>query len=166
VSVPALTTERLELLVVTGAVVDAVVSGDLTTLPAGLRAAPGWPTAGTLNGMRLSPRPESDDAADGGSRVVVARDIGEVIGDLGWKGGPDADGVAEIGYGLAAPSRGRGYGTEAVAAFSDWALGPGGATVLTAQVVPDNLASRRLLERVGFRLHRVEPAACWYRREG
>lgn len=163
-SAAALVTDRLELVVVTGAVVDAVLSGDLAALPSGLRAAPGWPTAGTVDGMRLSPRPESDAATDGGTRLVVLRRTAEVIGDLGWKGGPDADGVAEIGYGLAAPWRGQGYGTEAVGGFSDWALGPGGAAALIAEVLTDNRASRRVLERVGFALDRVERTAVWYRR--
>ncbi len=162
-SVPPLTTDRLQLSLVTPEVTVAVLSRDLAALPDGLLAAPGWPTADTVNGMRMSAGAAAEP--DGGSRLVVLRATGEVIGDLGWKGGPGADGSTEIGYGLAVPSRGHGYGTEAVAAFSAWALGPGGASALTAEVLAENTPSRRLLERVGFTLDRVERTALWYRRD-
>lgn len=156
---PPLVTDRLELPVVTAAIARAVLHGDLADLPDGLHAAPGWPTADTVDGLRMEP-------PDGvGSRLVVRRDTREVIGELGWKGGPDATGTAEIGYGLAVRSRRRGYGTEAVRAFTDWVLGPGGAVAVRAEVVTDNLASRRLLERIGFELDRVDRTVVWYRRE-
>lgn len=162
-----LLTERLELPAVTAEVARAVLHARLTGLPDGMLAAPGWPTPDTVDGFRLSwqgPGGSPDPEPSGGSRLVVRRDTREVIGDLGWKGGPGPDGVVEIGYGLAAASRGQGYGTEAVGAFADWALGPGGAGTLTAEVVADNTASRRLLERVGFSLDRVDGASVWYAR--
>jgi len=168
-----LRTERLLLLSVTPPLARAVLDGHLDEdpdrLPDGLRAAPGWPTADTVNGLRLSfgdVDAQQEPQASGGSRVIVRADTGEVIGDLGWKGGPDESGVAEIGYGLAGPSRRQGYGTEAVAAFADWALGPGGASSLIAEVLADNVASRRLLERVGFTVDHVVNTAVWYRRIG
>lgn len=163
----ALLTARLELPAVTAEVARAVLHARLHGLPDGMLAAPGWPTADTVDGFRLSWQPPGvslDPEPSGGSRLVVLRDTREVIGDLGWKGGPGPDGVVEIGYGLAAPSRGQGYGTEAVGAFADWALGPGGAETLTAEVVADNTASRRLLERLGFALDRVDGASVWYAR--
>lgn len=158
-------TERLELLVVTEALASAVLSGDLSRLPDGLAVAEGWPTADTVNGLRFTwDRPGA--RANGGSRVVVLRETGQIIGDLGWKGEPDESGTTEIGYGFAAPSRGHGYGTEAVGAFVQWALDSGGASALTAEVHPDNLPSRRLLERLGFTLDHVETTALWYVRTG
>ena len=58
------------------------------------------------------------------SWLVVAD--GAVIGDCGLHGGPygpvDDAGRVEIGYGLAAPSRGQGYGSEVVAAITGWLL--------------------------------------------
>lgn len=158
-----LLTGRVRLPVVTAALARAVLDGRLDQLPDGLRAAPGWPTADTANGLRLS-WGHPDAQVSGGSRVVIRRDTDQIIGDLGWKGGPDPDGTVEIGYGLAAGSRGLGYGAEAVGAFVAWALGPGGALTVAAEVVADNLASRRLLERLGFTVHRVAGATVWYRR--
>lgn len=173
-AVEALLTTRLELPAVTADIARAVLESRPDALPDGLRTAPGWPTPNTVDGIRLSwqapgpgpagPLPSLDPEPSGGSRLVVRRQTREVIGDLGWKGGPGSDGVVEIGYGLAAPSRGQGYGTEAVGAFADWALGPGGAGTLTAEVLADNTASRRLLERLGFALDHLAGAAVWYAR--
>ena len=164
----ALVTARLELPVVTPALAAGLLAGRGDALPDGLTAAPGWPTADTLDGLRTEFGHTGDvppDHTGAGTRLVVRRDTAEVIGELGWKGGPDQGGTAEIGYGLAAGQRGRGYGTEAVGAFVDWALDAGGAAALVAEVIADNLPSRRLLERLGFELDRVESTVVWYRRD-
>ena len=55
-----------------------------------------------------------------------------------------------IGYGLAAPYRGHGYGTELVRALSRWLLRQPGVRHVVAQVEPDNAASRATLRRTGF----------------
>jgi RimJ/RimL family protein N-acetyltransferase len=60
-------------------------------------------------------------------------------------------GQVEIGYGVAAPYRGHGYATEAVAGLCRWLVDEAGATRLVAvDVLTDNVASRRMLEKVGF----------------
>jgi [ribosomal protein S5]-alanine N-acetyltransferase len=58
----------------------------------------------------------------------------------------------ELGYGLAAPYRGQGFGTEAVRALADWVAAQPGVRTVTASVEVGNLASRRLLERLDFEL--------------
>jgi RimJ/RimL family protein N-acetyltransferase len=98
---------------------------------------------------------------DGTGWFVCLRD-GTLIGDCGWAGGPGPDGTAEIGYGLAGPFRGREYGTEAVDALVAWALAQPGCTGLVARVLADNPASRRILERHGFGLDRVDGGWLWY----
>lgn len=115
--------------------------------PSGLRAGAGWPHADTLDGLGMDVRAGDPDNT---GWYVVLRSTGEVIGDCGWKGGPDAAGEAEIGYGLAAPYRRRGYGVEAVAGLVDWCERQPGVRRLVAEVLSDNTASRRLLERTGF----------------
>ncbi len=77
---------------------------------------------------------------------------GIVVGELGTKAPPDEAGVVEIGYGLAAPSRGRGLGTRAVRLLVAMLLARPDVTAVAAEVAIDNLASKRLLERLGFRL--------------
>jgi len=75
---------------------------------------------------------------------------GLVIGDCGTFGPADENGEVEIGYGLAAPYRGRGYGKELVAGLADWLLAQPEIRSVRARTAPDNVASRRVLEHAGF----------------
>jgi ribosomal-protein-alanine N-acetyltransferase len=150
VTLPRLVGPRVALVPVPRALAVAVVAHD--GLPAvleqlGLRAGPGWPHAGTVDGLR--PLAEHGSEGDDGGWLVVVD--GEVVGDCGWRGGPDAAGDVLLGYGLAAPARGQGLGTEAVAVLSAWAERQPGVQRLVADVHADNAASRRLLRRLGFR---------------
>lgn len=72
------------------------------------------------------------------------------IGQIGFKGQPDTDGSVEIGYGLNATHHNLGYGSEAVGAMVNWALGSGFARRVSAATLMTNLASNRLLEKLGF----------------
>ena len=74
---------------------------------------------------------------------------GTVVGDFSFKG-LAPDGAVEIGYGLREGFCGRGYMTEAVKAVCAWALTQDGVTRVEAETDPDNLASQRVLSRVGF----------------
>jgi RimJ/RimL family protein N-acetyltransferase len=57
----------------------------------------------------------------------------------------------EIGYGLAASSRGRGLGGRAVAELVAWLNEQDDVRLIEAEVHVGNEASWRLLERLGFR---------------
>lgn len=113
----------------------------------GLRAAPGWPQADTLAGLGLDVA-LGDPARTGW--FIRLRTDGAVIGDCGWRGGPDPNGEAELGYGLAAPFRGQGYGAEAVGGLAGWCAAQPGVRRLVARVLPANVPSRRVLIRLGF----------------
>lgn len=134
-----ITTARLVLQPVTVEIARAIVDGDLSAL----RAGAGWPHADTVDAMTMARMP------DAGPGWLITLD-GVVIGDCGAYSWPDPDGVVEIGYGLAAPSRRHGYATEAVAAMCSWLFRDAGAVVITANVETENVASRRVLEKVGF----------------
>jgi RimJ/RimL family protein N-acetyltransferase len=58
---------------------------------------------------------------------------------------------AAIGYTLLPAWRGRGYATRAVLLLALWAFAETGSGRLVATALPDNVASRRVLERAGFR---------------
>jgi ribosomal-protein-alanine N-acetyltransferase len=71
----------------------------------------------------------------------------------GIHGYPGESGDIELGYGLAAPYRGNGYGTEVVIALSQWLLSRAGVRRAVARRVrKHNLPSRRALARAGFEL--------------
>jgi RimJ/RimL family protein N-acetyltransferase len=62
---------------------------------------------------------------------------------------PLTGGAVEIGYSIFPEYRGNGYATEAVAALIDWAARTGEVGAVLAAVGYDNVASQRVLERVG-----------------
>lgn len=72
-----------------------------------------------------------------------------LIGMLGFKGEPDAQGVAEVGYGLLPAFQRQGFGTEAVKALMVWASRKG-ARVMTAETYPELAGSVALLAKCGF----------------
>ena len=151
-------TERLRLRPIDYALAAAVIAGDL----AGLLCAPGWPTPDTPDA--LGTFVEHGDRSAFAGWFITRADDGAVIGDCGWRGGPDLNGDVEIGYGLAAPSRGHGLGTEAVGGLTAWIDRQAGVRRIVAEVLADNVASRRLLERLDFTwTHDVLPHV-WYAR--
>ena len=80
---------------------------------------------------------------------MIVRKDGAHIGNLSFKGSP-VDGVAEIGYGISEEYRGLGYATEAVETILAWAFDQPGVSKIAAETGPDNIASRRVLEKCGF----------------
>jgi RimJ/RimL family protein N-acetyltransferase len=88
-----------------------------------------------------------------GTYQVIRRADDQVIGDVGFMGPPDATGAVSVGCAITKDARGQGYATEALSTVLEWARGQSGLTCVLADTTRSNLASQRLLERVG--LHRV-----------
>ena len=80
---------------------------------------------------------------------MILKETNAVIGDLGFKGGPQK-GTVEIGYGLEQDYAGQGLMTEAVEAMLDWAFVQDGIYAVEAETVPDNAASQRILHKMRF----------------
>jgi ribosomal-protein-alanine N-acetyltransferase len=138
---------------------EALLAGDLDAV-APLRAGNGWPHSDTMDGIRVSLVGAVRD--EDTPLLAILETTGEVVGEGGWKGGPGPDGVAEIGYGLAAPYRGQGLGTELVNQLTAWVLAQPGVDRVVAEVLADNLPSRRALERTGYVLTHVDEPYVWY----
>ena len=98
---------------------------------ANMRAAPDW--AGVLS-----------------TRLYVLDGERIVIGAGGVKAPPLDDGEVEIGYGMAPAWQGRGLATQAARLLTDEALAQGASRV-SAFTAPDNTASWKLLQRIGYR---------------
>jgi RimJ/RimL family protein N-acetyltransferase len=88
-----------------------------------------------------------------GTYQMVRRADDRVIGDVGFMGPPDATGAVSVGCAITEDARGQGYATEALSTLLEWARRQSGLTCVLADTTRSNVASRRLLERVG--LHRV-----------
>lgn len=136
---PPLWTSRLFLEPVSAEVAHAIARGDV----ADLGVARGWPQAGTMNGVAMA-------IERGHPAGWLVRWAGRVIGDCGIHAQVDGAGCVEIGYGLAEAYQQRGYGTELVAAISDWLCAQPSVLVVRARTLPSNAPSRRVLEKAGF----------------
>ena len=80
---------------------------------------------------------------------IMLKSDGTFIGDLCFKG-PQKNASVEIGYGLSEAYWGNGYATEAAQALIQWAFSQKNVYFVEAETEPDNAASRRVLEKLGF----------------
>jgi RimJ/RimL family protein N-acetyltransferase len=73
------------------------------------------------------------------------------VGNGGFKGGPDADGVVEIGYEIATELWNQGYATEAVRGLIAYAFGQPSVQTVSAHTLAEPNASNAVLQKVGMR---------------
>ena len=84
--------------------------------------------------------------------VIKSKSLG--VGLLGFKGFPDENGYAEIGYGIDYAHRSKGYITEAVIAMANWAFDePACQVIIAPETQKTNPASNRVLEKVGMQVY-------------
>jgi len=112
----------------------------------GSELSPGWPQPDLLDILPM----QAPGTEEFGVRVMIERETGMVVGDVGLLGPPDENGVVEIGYSVVPDRRGRGYATEAARALTEWALRRQDVEAVVAGCRVDNAASIRTLERIGF----------------
>jgi RimJ/RimL family protein N-acetyltransferase len=74
----------------------------------------------------------------------------KLIGVGGFRGGPTADGVVEIGYGVVPESRRQGYAREAVDGLVGWAFADSRVSRITAHTLPHLAPSIGVLTSAGF----------------
>ncbi len=92
---------------------------------------------------------------------IESKETGELIGRSGvafhriWPRDP------EVGWAVDPAWWGRGIATEAGAASVAWAFGPLGYDRVVSICVPENAASRRVMEKLGFRVLEVMPDSPW-----
>ena len=96
-----------------------------------------------------------------GTQLAVDLD-GELVGDL-YVGLDEHCGVAEIGFTLATAHQGRGYGVEAASAVVDDLVDRLGVHRVVAELSPENVASARLLERLGMTFEHLAEKSFWWR---
>jgi len=90
----------------------------------------------------------SDPWIHGFRLIHRAADI--FVGRCGFKGPPGADGMVEIGYGVATEHQGKGYATEAAEALVNFAFSHGQVRVVRAHTRPEPNPSARVLTKAGF----------------
>jgi len=143
-------TPRLELVLLEPASARALAAGINHN---GHAWAAGYPLGSTLLCAELTASAAAQQAPLGefGTYQVIRRADDQVIGDVGFMGPPDETGAVLLGCAITEDARGQGYATEAVGALLDWARGQSGLVCVLADTTRSNVASQRLLERVGMR---------------
>ena len=94
--------------------------------------------------------------------LMIVPEEAQGVGLIGYKGAPDADGMVEVGYGIAHTVQGRGYATEALQGMLAWAFEDPRTRTVMADVLRTNPASSRVLEKVGMQtVGETEEALLW-----
>lgn len=141
---PVTTTSRLELRPLLAAAALALFDNrEGAARLIGSPLSPAWPQRDLFDILPLQ------RGGPYGIWVIVERDSGEVIGDVGLLG-PPVHGTVEIGYSVVPDRRGHGYAAEAARALVAWALSEPGVNAVVARCEPANAASIRTLEHAGF----------------
>lgn len=83
--------------------------------------------------------------------IIIHKQDKIVIGDMGFKGGPDAAGAVEIGYSIIPAYRNQGYATEMACRLITWAFQQPAIRAVIAECLDDNAGSIKVLEKLGMR---------------
>jgi [ribosomal protein S5]-alanine N-acetyltransferase len=146
----AIVTERLRLVPVTPE--NADVLWDVLQLP-GLRDFQDLPEVDLVQFRRnVASRPRTLNPGTWGRFEWLVYFAG-IVAPVGWASlriGERTTFAAEVGYSIVRDYRGRGIATEAVMALVDDSFARLRLRRLRAYCVPENLASRAVLERAGF----------------
>ena len=95
---------------------------------------------------------------------ITLRGDDAVVGGVGaW---PVDDGRWEMGWGLRRDLWGKGYATEATSAVFDVVVGRGDVRTVSARCRPENVASARVMEKLGMRFVEFLPCDKDTRGEG
>jgi RimJ/RimL family protein N-acetyltransferase len=155
--VPAVRTDRLELVSFSPSMMRAVVAGDVAGAEKLLGAAIVGGIDEELRGffaIRLDDLAKDPSIQSWLGRAIVLSTESKnrrMIGSVGFHGPPDVDGRAEIGYQIEPGNRRRGLALEAIRGLLDWAAREHGIRRFRASIAPDNVASLALVSRLGFR---------------
>lgn len=148
---PTLSTARLQLRPLTEADADriALLGGVWEVASMTGRIPYPYSRAGALQWMQ--------GLAEGEVVFGIAHD-GHLIGICGYS--PSTKGAVEIGYWLGKAWWGQGFATEAARGLMDYAFAQPGVRRITCGHFVDNPASKRVIEKLGFRPVGSEPHWC------
>jgi ribosomal-protein-alanine N-acetyltransferase len=118
----------------------------------GARVPEDWPGPDLMDALPFFiERMELDPSGEVWDGIIIHKQNKVVIGDIGFKGGPNAAGVVEIGYSIIPAYRNRGYATEMVHCLITWAFQQPDIRAVIAECLDDNTGSIKVLEKLGMR---------------
>lgn len=119
----------------------------------GLNAGEGYPDKETLDTIpKIVANIELSNGPTGfESWVIITKQKMKIIGDVGFKGIPNQAGEIDLGYGIIASERQKGYAFEATEALLKWAFSNPGVKKITAKCLIENVGSWKTLEKLNFK---------------
>ena len=151
--------ERLDLPLIGMALLDALVAGDrgAVDLLAAYAIPMAFPDPDTRSFLRFRRDQLAGDPErfPWSVRAIVLRAERRMVGYVNFHGRPGVNDVsvgdaAELGWTVFAAERGRGYATEVAVALMDWATRVHGVRRFISATTPENTASLRVHEKLGF----------------
>ena len=138
---------------------DALIARDRATVAhlAGYRIPADFPNAGALKLVRYRREQIANDASwiPWSLRAMVLRKGGVMVGYVNFHGPPGVNdtatpGAVELGWTVFANQRKKGYATETARALMRWAAEEHGIDRFISSTTPNNLASLRVHDKLGF----------------
>jgi ribosomal-protein-alanine N-acetyltransferase len=86
-----------------------------------------------------------------GMQIFLKKDENKIIGNGGFKGVPDAEGMVEIGYAISPSYENQGLATEAARAMIDYAFSWSNVRMVDAHTLAEENASGKILQKCGMK---------------
>ena len=148
-----LETERLLLIPYTIEICENILAGNFELLHnKGYINGKSWPDADVLDTIpRILKNLSKNNYATGfESWLIIKKSTNEIIGDLGFKGYQDETQSIDLGYGIIAEERKKGYAEEASKQLINWAMRFDFIKEITANCLINNFQSIKLLQKLNF----------------
>jgi [ribosomal protein S5]-alanine N-acetyltransferase len=158
-AMPALYTERLDLLPLDAELLEASLDGRRAEVERrlGARLPETWPIYSDTFRMRLAQLREDPGLVPWLLHAMVLREEGRIVGQIGFHTAPGPEyleayspGAVEFGFTILEGFRRRGFAREAGRALMRWATESHGIQNFILSIRPDNAASQGLARQWGF----------------
>lgn len=148
---PYIETERLKLITFTREMMEAILKDHFGALP--YQPASEWPMKVYLDlfPYKINRFIQNPDEVEW-EGLIIHKEDKLIIGDMGFKGGPNSVSAIDIGYSIVPSYQGSGYATEMGKAMVKWGLRQKNVKKIVATSHPNNIASKRVLEKIGLRI--------------
>jgi RimJ/RimL family protein N-acetyltransferase len=156
-------TDRLDLVPATPDLARAALAGQAALASAlGVAVPPSWPPEYNDDAsfqFTVDQLLKGTEQEGWWMHLVVLRSEKLLIGTVGYKGPPSADGTVELGYGIVNDHRRKGYATEAVKGLVSRALAESKVRRVIAETFPALTPSIGVLRKCGFEQQDVPGSA-------
>lgn len=159
-------TARLTMLPFTINICEESLSNSVAAIVSmGIYPGKGWPDPETLETLpRIIINLNKVSQPSGfESWMIINSNNNLLIGDIGFKGIPGVDGEIDLGYGVIASERKKGFAHEAAAAILEWAFNQKKVKAITASCLIDNLGSRKILSSLNFSIIKKDNEMIYWR---